>query len=356
MKIFDQLAEMGHEQIVFCSDPSARYRAIIAIHSTLLGPAGGGTRFWNYSTEEEALTDVLRLSRGMTYKNAVAGLNFGGGKAIIIGDNKLEDREALFRAHGRFVESLRGRFITAEDVGTGTSDMEYVHLETRHVAGLTGHDPSPWTAEGVFHGMRASASHLWGSDELNGRTVSLQGCGNVGSNLARLLCAAGATLILSDIDSARAERLAGELKMSTAAPDEIFSVEADIFAPCAMGAIINDETIPQLRVEIVAGSANNQLLEERHGDALEARGILYAPDYVVNAGGVISGAGEMQGLTEAQTHQRVRGIYDTLLTVFDTARSARISTALAANRLAEQRLLAARDRQDDLSKERAGSL
>jgi leucine dehydrogenase len=344
MKVFDMLAEMGHEEIVLCSDPSCGYRGIIAVHSTRLGPALGGTRFWTYDTDEEAIVDALRLSRGMTYKNAVAGLSLGGGKSIIIGDNKTKDREGLFRAHGRFVESLGGRYITAEDVGTSTKDMDYVHMETGHVAGLAGKsgDPSPVTAHGVFRAVEASANRRWGSDSLQGKTVSIQGCGNVGRYLAQELHEAGARLIVSDIDPAKTARVVQATGASVVAADAIYSVDADIFSPCALGGIINDETIPVLRVEVVAGGANNQLLEERHGDALEARGILYAPDYVANAGGVINVYGEVEGWDAQRALDKADDIYDTVLRVFELAEAYKIPTYEAADRVAEQRLAAAR--------------
>jgi leucine dehydrogenase len=329
---------------VLCSDPSIGYRGILAVHSTKLGPALGGTRFWHYATDEEAITDALRLSRGMTYKNAVAGLNLGGGKSIIIGDNKIKDREKIFRAHGRFVESLGGRYITAEDVGTTTRDMDYVHMETGHVAGLAGKsgDPSPVTAHGVFRAVQASANRRWGSDSLEGRTVSVQGCGSVGSHLAKELNRAGAQLIVSDIDSAKAARVAQATGAKIVEGDAIFSADADIFSPCALGGIINDTTIPKLKVEIVAGAANNQLLEDRHGDELERRNILYAPDYVANAGGVINVYGEVAGWDEQRAHEKADEIYDTILKVFDIAEAKRIPTYEAADRLAEQRLAEAR--------------
>jgi len=344
MKVFDMLAEMGHEEIVLCSDPSCGYRGIIAVHSTRLGPALGGTRFWTYDSDEEAIVDALRLSRGMTYKNAVAGLSLGGGKSIIIGDNKTKDREGLFRAHGRFVESLGGRYITAEDVGTSTKDMDYVHMETGHVAGLAGKsgDPSPVTAHGVFRAVQASANKRWGSDSLEGKTVSIQGCGNVGRYLAQELHEAGARLIVSDIDAAKTARVAQATGAKVVGEDAIYSVAADIFSPCALGGIINDETIPLLKVEVVAGGANNQLLEERHGDALEARGILYAPDYVANAGGVINVYGEVEGWDAQRALDKADDIYDTILRVFEIADSYRIPTYEAADRVAEQRLAAAR--------------
>ncbi|HWL41118.1 MAG TPA: Glu/Leu/Phe/Val dehydrogenase [Gemmatimonadaceae bacterium] len=343
MKVFEMLAEMGHEQVMLCSDPGCGYRGIIAVHSTKLGPALGGTRFWTYSTDEEAITDALRLSRGMTYKNAVAGLNLGGGKSIIIGDNKTTNREDIFRAHGRFVESLGGRYITAEDVGTSTKDMDFVHMETGHVAGLAGKsgDPSPVTAHGVFRAVQASANKRWGSDSLDGKTVSIQGCGNVGRYLAKELHEAGARLIVSDIDAGKAKRVADMTGAKVVEGDAIYSVEADIFSPCALGGIINDETIPRLRVEVVAGGANNQLLEERHGDALEDKGILYAPDYVANAGGVINVYGEVAGWDAQRALDKADDIYDTVLRVFEIADSDQIPTYEAADRVAEQRLAAA---------------
>src|SRR4051812_1968489 len=276
MQIFDTLGSMGHEQVALCSDPGAGYRGIIAIHSTVLGPALGGTRFWTYASDDDALVDALRLSRGMTYKNAVAGLNLGGGKAVIIGDNKTKQREMIFRAHGRFVESLGGRYITAEDVGTSTADMDFVHMETKNVSGLAGRsgDPSPVTAHGVFRAIQASAKERWGSDDISGRTVSVQGCGHVGYFLAKELHEAGAKLVVTDIDADRVKRVVTEFGARAVGTEEIYGVAADLFAPCALGAIINDKTIPQLTVEIVAGAANNVLLEERHGDALEAKKIL----------------------------------------------------------------------------------
>ena len=344
MKVFDMLAEMGHEQIMLCSDPGCGYRGIIAVHSTRLGPALGGTRFWTYADDEEAIVDALRLSRGMTYKNAVAGLSLGGGKSIIIGDNKTKDRENIFRAHGRFVESLGGRYITAEDVGTSTKDMDFVHMETGHVAGLAGKsgDPSPVTAHGVFRAVEASANRRWGSDSLEGKTVSIQGCGNVGRYLAQELHEAGARLIVSDIDPAKAARVAKATGAEIVEGDAIYSVAADIFSPCALGGIINDETIPLLKVAIVAGGANNQLLEERHGIALESRGILYAPDYVANAGGVINVYGEVEGWDAQHALDKADDIYDTVLRVFEIAEAYKIPTYEAADRVAEQRLEAAR--------------
>ncbi|MGH9969454.1 MAG: Leu/Phe/Val dehydrogenase [Pyrinomonadaceae bacterium] len=333
-----------HEQVVFCRDPSVGYRGIIAIHDTALGPAVGGTRFWNYADEEEALNDALRLSRGMTYKNALAGLPFVGGKSIIIGDNRTLKREEIFRAHGRFVETFGGRYITAEDVGTSTSDMEYVRLETDHVAGLIGRsgDPSPATAKGVFRALQAAARYRWGSDEVSGRTIAVQGCGNVGYHLCGELHHAGAKLIITDIEPARVQRIESEFNATRVQPEEIYGVAADIFAPCALGGIINDKTVPQLNVEIVVGAANNQLLEIKHGDMLEDRGILYAPDYVANAGGIINGCIELLGWEPSFSFSKIQGIYDTLLSIFEIAKVDRIPTYRAADRLAEHRLAAAR--------------
>ena len=336
-------ARFEHEKVVLWSEPSGAYRGIIAVHSTALGPAVGGTRFWNYPSDEEASLDALRLSRGMTYKNALAGLPFGGGKAVIIGDNRAADRERIFRAHGRFVETLGGCFITAEDVGTTPADMEYVRLETRHVAGLAGRsgDPSPVTAHGVFRAMQAAAKHRWGSDDLRGLRVALQGCGNTGYHLAKELHACGAVLVVTDVDRARAARAAREFGAAAVAPDEIFDVEADVFAPCALGGVINDQTLARLKVGVVAGSANNQLGEERHGDALEELGITYAPDYVANAGGIINGCRELLGWDQARAMSRVRAIYDTTLAVLAQARATRTPAHRVADRLAEARLAAA---------------
>jgi leucine dehydrogenase len=344
MKLFDTIAKLGHEQLVLCADESAGYRGIIAIHDTTLGPALGGLRFWNYKTDDEAFVDVLRLSRGMTYKNAVAGLNLGGGKAVMIGDNRTTNREMLFRAHGRFVDSLGGRYISAEDVGTSVEDMDFVHMETKHVTGIGSKsgDPSSVTAHGVFRAIEASAKERWGSNSLEGKRVALQGCGNVGYHLARELHAAGATLVVTDIDEFRIKRVVDATRADVVESDAIYSQKADIFAPCALGGILNDTTIPQLRVEIVAGAANNQLLEDRHGDELQARGILYAPDYVVNAGGVINVYSELTGWSRDRALRKADEIYETVLSVFGIAKRDGIPTYLAADRVAEQRIAAVR--------------
>lgn len=342
MQLFDTIASMGHEQLVICNDSSAGYRGIIAVHSTTLGPALGGTRFWQYASDEEAIVDALRLARGMTYKNAVAGLNLGGGKSVIIGNNKTSDREMIFRAHGRFVDAMGGRYITAEDVGTSTTDMDFVHMETKNVAGLAGlsGDPSPVTAHGVFRAIQASAKERWGSDDLSTKTISLQGAGHVGYYLAKELHEAGAKLVVTDIDAERVKQVVKEFGARAVATEDICGVQADIFAPCALGGIINDKTIPQLKCEIVAGAANNVLLEPRHGVALEEKGILYAPDYVANAGGVINVYSELAGWTSARAFRKADEIYDTILKVFAIAKQDKIPTYVAADRLAEQRIKA----------------
>ena len=340
MEFFETLADMGHEELLLASDPSCGYRGIIAVHSTRLGPALGGTRFWQYDSDEDAIIDALRLSRGMTYKNAVAGLDLGGGKSVIIGDNRTTDRENIFRAHGRAVESLGGRYITAEDVGTGTADMDFVNMETEHVAGLKhkSGDPSPVTAHGVFRAIQASAKNRWGSDDLQGKVVTILGVGNVGRYLAKELHEAGAKLIVSDIRPERAAKVASETGAQVVDGDAIISAKADIFAPCALGGIINDETLPKLKVEVIAGGANNQLLEERHGRVLEEMGMQYTPDYVANAGGVINVFGEVAGWDSDRALRKADEIYDTVLSVFEIARTDGIPSYEAADRLAERRL------------------
>jgi leucine dehydrogenase len=345
MNLFETIAKLGHEQVVLCHDKSTGYRGIIAIHDTTLGPALGGTRFWNYATDDEAITDALRLARGMTYKNAVAGLNLGGGKSVIIGDNRTANREMIFRAHGRFVESLGGRYVTAEDVGTGTADMDYVHMETEFVAGLANRsgDPSPVTAHGVFRAIEASAKWRWDSPSLAGRTVVVQGLGNVGNYLCKELHAAGARLIVTDIRQETVEFAVREYGAEPTTDSEVYGRKADIFAPCALGAILNDQTIPRLQVEIVCGGANNQLLEpKRHGEALEKRNILYAPDFVANAGGVINVYSELAGWTRERALRKADEIFDTMLGIYQIARSQAIPTYEAADALAERRLAAVR--------------
>ena len=330
-----ETANGEYERVVSAED--GEYRGFVAIHNTALGPAVGGTRFWSYTDDDAAIRDLLRLARGMTYKNALAGIPFGGGKSIVLRTDKTVDREAIFRAHGRFVETFGGKYITAEDVGTNPNDMAVVLQETKHVAGLMGRsgDPSPSTARGVFRAIEASAQHRWGADTLTGRTVALQGCGNVGYYLAKNIHAAGARLIVTDVDPSKAERVVKEFGATAVEPDEIYGSDADVYAPCALGGIINDQTIPQFKVEIVAGGANNQLLEERHGDELSRLGILYAPDYAANAGGMINGCRELLGWAPEQSAAKVDEIYHTVLDIFKTAETEGIPTYKAADRLSE---------------------
>jgi leucine dehydrogenase len=340
MEIFELIECHEHEQVIFCYEPAAGYRGIIAIHNSTLGPALGGTRFWNYKNDMEAVVDVLRLARGMTYKAAVAGLNLGGGKAVMIGDPKVKRREMLFRAHGRFVETLKGRYITAEDVGTSVEDMDYVHMETEYVTGLAGRsgDPSPVTAYGTYRGIKAGAKHKLGTDDLDGVTVAVQGVGHVGYYLCEDLASEGAKLIVTDIDDERIQRVVDDFGATAVKPHEIYGVDAQVFAPCALGAVVNDETLPNFKFEIIAGAANNQLAEERHGKALLEKGILYAPDYVINAGGLINVYGELNGWTSERSKRKAGEIYDTLDQLFELSREEGLPTNEAADRLAERRI------------------
>jgi len=340
--VFDQLGT--HEQVVYFNDAASGLRAIVAIHSTELGPALGGTRFYPYESEDAALRDVLRLSRGMTYKAAAAGLDLGGGKAVILGDPKRVKSEELLRVYGRFIESLGGRYITAEDIGTSRDDMDLVRRETRFVTGVSttlggSGDPSPLTAYGVYLAMLACAEEVWHEHSLRGRRVAIQGVGKVGYALLKQLVEdGGAQVIVSDVDVDSVARAVRDFGVETAAPDAIHRVDCDIFAPCAMGGVIDDETVGQLRCRIVAGSANNQLLRPDHGDALAEAGIVYAPDFVTNAGGLINVADELQGYVPARARASVEAVYRTLREVFRIARESRISTAAAADRYAESRL------------------
>lgn len=348
MDVFDQIHLAHHEQVVFCHDEESGLDSIIAIHDTTLGPALGGTRMWPYRSADEALTDVLRLSEGMTYKAAVADLELGGGKAVIIGDSKRDKTPELLRAHGRFVDTLGGRYITAEDVGIGVEDMEYVYEETKHVTGIrsTPHgsgDPSPVTAYGVYHGIKASCRKKLGTDELKGIRVAVQGAGHVGYHLCENLAEEGAVLTICDIDDERVRKVVDDLGAKPVESDAIYDVECDVFAPCALGAIVNDGTLRRLRCSIVAGAANNQLEEDRHGDALDAKGILYAPDYVINAGGLINVYGELVGYGIETAKEKARGIYGTLLSIYDIAEEEGMPTYRAADRLARERIRKARE-------------
>jgi len=347
MQTFQQMTELGHERLVFCSSPDVGLRAVIAIHSTVLGPGLGGTRMWPYASVDEAVVDVLRLSRGMTYKAAAAGINLGGGKAVILGDPKRDKSEALMRAFGRFVDSLGGSYITAEDVGTDTRDMDQVAVETRWVTGVSPEhggagDPSPVTAFGVLQGIRASAERLWGSPTLAGRSVAIQGLGSVGGYLAGYLREEGAKVFGCDID-AEATAQAAETGVEIVPPEQIYEVACDVFAPCALGAILNDRTIPLLKAKAVAGGANNQLAEpERHGHEIAARGILYAPDFVINAGGLIHVYNEFIGYNAERAKRMARGIFDNVLRAYAIAERDGIPPSEAGDRMAEERLAAVR--------------
>ncbi|HNR21212.1 MAG TPA: Glu/Leu/Phe/Val dehydrogenase [Bacteroidia bacterium] len=338
------MSALGHEQVVFCNDDATGLKAIIAIHNTVLGPALGGTRMWVYKNEAEALTDVLRLSRGMTYKAAISGLNLGGGKAVIIGDSKKDKSEALFRRFGKFVNSLSGKYITAEDVGTKTKDMEYIAMETKHVTGLPenmggGGDPSPVTAYGVYMGMKASAKQAWGNDSLKGKKVIVQGIGNVGQSLVKHLTEEGAKVYISDINEEALKEVSAKYKAEVVKPDSIFGMDVDVYAPCALGATLNTENINELKCAIVAGAANNQLaVEEEHGPMLTKKGIIYAPDFLINAGGLINVYSELSGYNREAALRQTEKIYDYTLNIFKKAAEENIPTYLAAKQIAEKRI------------------
>jgi len=344
MALFERMREMRHEQVAFCQEESCGLKAIIAIHDTTLGPALGGVRMWNYASEEEALTDCLRLSRGMTYKAAVAGLNLGGGKAVIIGDAKKDKSEALFRAFGRFVQSLSGRYITAEDVNTSVDDMEFVAAETKHVTGVStwrggSGDPSPTTSYGVYVGLKACVLFQLGRKDLAGLTVAIQGLGKVGYYLAKHLVADKARVVACDIDKERASRAAEELGLEIVSTEEIFDVACDVFAPCALGGVVNDRTIDKLKCKVIAGGANNQLQEEKHGHELGKRGILYAPDFAINSGGLINVYNEIgHNYNRDRALRMAEGIGPTLLKVFALAKAENIPTFAAAERIGEMRI------------------
>ena len=347
MPLFDHPEFDEHVEVAFCRDPASGLKAIIALHNLSRGPALGGCRMWPYADEAEALTDVLRLSRGMTYKSALADLPYGGGKSVIIGDPRAGKSEALFRAMGRFVESLGGRYIIAEDVGMSVADIETMGRETPHVAGVTAGgsgDPSPATAWGVFQGIRAAVRHRLGTETLDGVRVAVQGLGSVGFHLCRYLSEAGASLVVTDLNQQAVARAVAELGAEAVAPDAIIAAEAEVFAPCALGAVIDDLAIERLQAVIVAGSANNQLAEPRHGAALRDGGRLYAPDYVINAGGVINISHETRPggrpYDKEAAFAHVAKIHDTLLEIFSRAETAGIPTSEAADRLAETRFKA----------------
>jgi leucine dehydrogenase len=336
MSVFDNAAWEQHERVLHCSDPVSGLRAIIAIHSTHLGPAAGGCRFWRYEDDTAALTDVLRLSRGMSYKNALAGLSLGGGKAVILAPEDRRLTDPMLEAFGRFVETLRGDYITAEDVGMSVPAMDVIARQTRHVAGrvrgegLAGGDPSPTTARGIFAGIRAAVRHLRGDESLDGVRIAVQGVGNVGMNLARLLAEAGARLVVADINEARVMQACEELGAESATLDEILQADVDVLAPCALGAVLDADTIPKLRAKIVAGGANNQLATDADGQRLFDAGVLYAPDYLINAGGIINVAGEYEGASVEDVDARVAAIGDRLSEIFEqSARESRPTNEIA---------------------------
>ena len=343
MEIFKYMESYDYEQLVFCQDKTSGLKAIIAIHDTTLGPALGGTRMWNYASEEEAIEDALRLAKGMTYKNAAAGLNLGGGKTVIIGDPLKDKNEEMFRAFGRFIQGLNGRYITAEDVGTTVADMDLIHEETNYVTGISeafgsSGNPSPVTAYGVYVGMKAAAKEAFGSDSLEGKTVAVQGVGNVAYTLCEYLHKEGAKLIVADINQASVDRAVEAFGAVQVNVNEIYSQDVDIFAPCALGAIINDETIPQLKAKVIAGSANNQLKDTKHGDLIHEMGIAYAPDYVINSGGVINVADELYGYNHDRAMTKVAAIYDKIEKIFEISKRDGVPTYVAADRLAEERI------------------
>jgi len=342
--VFENILDSQHEQVVFCHDPDTGLKAIIAIHNTVLGPALGGTRMWVYKSEAEALNDVLRLSRGMTYKAAISGLNLGGGKAVIIGDSKKDKSEALFRKFGRFVNNLNGKYITAEDVGTSTKDMEYVAMETKSVTGLPeamggGGDPSPVTAYGVYMGMKASAKFAWGNDSLAGKKVLVQGVGHVGENLVMNLKKEGAEIFITDINEEQLKHVASHFDATVISPDKIYDLNIDIYAPCALGATLNTENISQLKCSIVAGAANNQLADEAvHGPMLVEKGIVYAPDFLINAGGLINVYSELIGYNRQRALTQTEHIYNVTLDILNKARHDNTHPQRAAIMLAEKRI------------------
>ena len=335
------MSEYNHEQLLFCNDNATGLKAIIGVHNTVLGPALGGTRVWNYKNENEALIDVLRLSRGMTYKNSLAGLNLGGGKAVIIGDASKIKSEALLRRFGKFVNSLAGNYITAEDVGISTQDMVYMSMETKHAVGLPGKsgDPSPVTAHGVYMGMKACAKEQFGTDSLAGRKIAVQGVGHVGEYLVSFLAKEGADIYITDINEASVKRISETYKTKVVGLDEIYDIDMDIYAPCALGATINDDTLSRLKCSIIAGAANNQLQrEEIHGKAVMEKGLIYAPDVALNVGGVINCYSEVAGLSAEWAMDKATGIYSTIEQIVKRSKEENIPTYMIANKMAEERI------------------
>jgi len=342
--VFGQASFDGHEQIVFCQDKDTGLKAIIGIHNTNLGPALGGTRMWNYANEWEALNDVLRLSRGMSFKSSISGLNLGGGKAVIIGDSKTQKTPELMRKFGEFVHSLSGKYITAEDVGMETKDMDTVREVTPYVTGISeskggSGNPSPVTAYGVFMGMKAAAKYKFGSDNLAGKKIMVQGAGNVGKTLVEYLTKEGALVTIADIHQDKMEAINQAYGATIYTGADLYAEEMDIYAPCALGATVNDETIAKLKAKVIAGAANNQLANEQiHGKILKEKGILYAPDFLINAGGVINVYSELHQMTRDEVMKKTENIYNTALDIFSLADAQNITTHQAALAIAQKRI------------------
>ena len=351
--VFGQASFDNHEQIVFCNDKDTGLKAIIGIHNTVLGPALGGTRMWKYVNEWEALNDVLRLSRGMTYKSAITGLNLGGGKAVIIGDSKVDKTPAMISKFGEYVNSLSGKYITAEDVGTTTADMDLIRDVTPYVTGISesrggSGNPSPVTAYGVYMGMKAAAKYKFGTENLSGKKILVQGIGHVGETLVEYLTKEGALVIITDINQARVQEISAKYGAAIFTGDDIYSADVDIYAPCALGATVNDETILRLKAKVIAGAANNQLaVETVHGQILKDRGILYAPDFLINAGGIINVYAEIVGYDKAESLRRTENIYNTTLEICSFADQNNMTTYQAALMIAEKRI---EDRKKEIGK------
>jgi leucine dehydrogenase len=340
--VFGQQSFNDHEQVIFCNDKDTGLKAIIGIHSTILGPALGGTRMWNYSNEWDALNDVLRLSRGMTFKAAITGLNLGGGKAVIIGNSKTDKSPELIKKFGEFVGSLSGRYITAEDVGTTTADMDLIKTVTNSVTGISesnggSGNPSPSTAFGVYMGMKAAAKFQFGSDNLSGKKIVVQGVGHVGEILVEILVKEGANVIIDDINQQRLSEVSSKYGATIYNGTNIYQEETDIYSPCALGATINDETVYQIKAKVIAGAANNQLLNENvHGQILANRGVLYAPDFLINAGGIINIYREVSGYSKIESQLKLENIYNTTLDICNCAEQNKITTQQAAMQMAQQ--------------------
>lgn len=343
-RVFEMMEPMEHEQVMFFNDKETGLKGIIGIHNTVLGPSLGGCRIWNYENESDALWDVLRLSRGMTFKSSISGINLGGGKAVIIGNPRVKRDEAFWRRFGRFVDSLNGNYITAEDVGTSTDVMSIVMQETKHVtgkpvsAGGTG-DPSPFTAYGVFLGLKASVKEQFGADSVAGKKVAVQGVGHVGYHLVKHLTNEGAEVFVADLNPANLEAVMRDFKVTVVNPDDIYDLDVDIYSPCALGATINSDTIYRLKCSVIAGAANNQLADENlHGHMLLDRGVQYAPDFLINAGGVINCYREVHSLSEEETKKIIEDIYGRTLDIFKKAKAEKIATQEAAIRIAMERI------------------